>query len=74
MNELKYAQERAGILATAVGLARWELQQGDPNKALEHLDRAAQQTRELLRDALLETGADPAKVEAFLPALGYETP
>jgi hypothetical protein len=66
VNDLKYAQERAGILATGVGLARWALQNGEPAEALEHLDRAARQTHELLRDALIESGADPEKVDLFL--------
>lgn len=66
MDELKYAQERAAILGTAVGLARFELQHENPHTALTILDQAAQATHELLRDALIEAGAEPAKVDALL--------
>jgi hypothetical protein len=66
LDDLKYAQERAAILGTAVGLARFELEHDNPNTALTILDQAAQATHELLRDALVEAGADPAKVDALL--------
>lgn len=66
LDELAYAQERAGILAAAVGLARFELQHDNPNTALTILDQAARATHELLRDALIESGADPTKIDAFL--------
>lgn len=61
-----YMTERAGILSTAVGLARLALDKGDPEHAQRILDGAAASTHKLLRDSLLATGADPEKVDALI--------
>lgn len=44
--------DRAAILATAVGLARYHLQHDRPEEALAVLDDAATQTRRLIAAAL----------------------
>lgn len=47
-----YQLERAGILSTAVGLARLYLREGNAEAATEALDTASRQTRELLERLL----------------------
>lgn len=51
-SDRKYQTERAGILATGVGLARLYLDQGNPEAAKEALDTAAMETRALLERLL----------------------
>lgn len=48
----KYQLQRAAILSSAVGRARLHLHEGSPDAAVEVLDTAARETRELLERLL----------------------
>jgi hypothetical protein len=66
MDETAYDRERAAILSTAVGLARYALGRGDTAAAARYLGDASARTHNLLRTALIEDGHDPDAVDSFL--------
>jgi hypothetical protein len=72
-DDYEFVLERGAILATAVGIARVRLQDGDCAGAEAELDTAAEKTATLLRDTLVKRGATPAQVDLLLghePSIG----
>ena len=65
-DELTYQQDRAAILATAVGIARLKLKHGDAAGALKALDVACEKAHRLHFDYELSRGHTVDQVELLL--------
>lgn len=64
--EHEYMIERAGVQASAIGMARLSLQKGEPEDALATLDKACEALHRTHWDACLADGHPAEKVELLL--------
>jgi hypothetical protein len=66
LDELEYAQEKAGLFSTGVGLARMALKNGKIAEAQDDLDHCNDRIHELTRQTLIKQGYGEESIDQFL--------